>query len=319
MNLAQIRAFHAVATHRGFSAAAQALGVSQPAVTQQIKALEDAAGTRLFHRRGGTVELTAAGRNLLPQVHRAAMVLDDLGACIGDGRELRIGRLSVGICAPYIVMPILKHFMADYPGIGIDVRLENSSRLLDLVGHHHVDLSITTLSEPDPAFVCRPLVEQRVLVLVPPGHRWWQRQSIAVAELAGEPFVMREAGSMTRHLFEQGLAAAGVEIDVRLVLGSRETVKEAVASGLGCSIVLDRELGDDHKVRGIPVTGAAMEATEYVVPRPRLRRSARSPASSRRPARSMPASRELRAEAPVGALAPDVRRCARPAAWPQGR
>src|SRR5262249_25545763 len=158
-----IRAFHAVAVHNGFSAAAQALGVSQPAVTQDIKALEDALGTRLFSRGSGGVELNAEGRELLPHVHRAVMTLDDLGSRINDGRSLRAGHLGVGICAPYVVMPILKRFATKHPGIRVDVRLDNSSRLLDMVAGNRVNLAVATLCEPNAELFCEPLVEQRVL------------------------------------------------------------------------------------------------------------------------------------------------------------
>jgi aminoethylphosphonate catabolism LysR family transcriptional regulator len=268
MNLPQIRAFRAVAMHRGFSAAAQALGVSQPAVTQQIKALEEALGARLFHRQGGTVELTQAGRDLLPSVHRAAMVLDELGSTVSAARDLRVGHLLAGICAPHVAMPILKCFMTGYPGVRLEVRLENSSNLLDRIASHHFDVAIATLSEPHPDFFCQKLVAQRVLVMVPVDHPWADRSAIDVGALAGVPFVMREAGSMTRQLFQAGLTAAGVTIDERLTLGSRETVKEAVAAGVGCGIVLDRELGHDPRLAGIPVDGTAMAAAEYVVALP---------------------------------------------------
>jgi aminoethylphosphonate catabolism LysR family transcriptional regulator len=268
MNLAQIRAFHAVAMHGGFSAAAQALGVSQPAVTQHIKALEESLGTRLFTRGGSGVELTVQGHDLLPHVHRAVMMLDDLGTRISGSRALRVGHLGIGICAPYVVMPILRRFCALHPGVRLDVRLDNSSRLLDLVGANRVNLAIATLREPDPAFFCEGLVEQRVLVLVPRGHGWWDRVSVAVGELEGSDFVLREPGSMTRQLFEAGLAEAGVGVALRFALGSREAVKEAVKSGFGLGIVLDKELGRDRHLRGIPVTGAAMSAAEYVVALP---------------------------------------------------
>jgi DNA-binding transcriptional LysR family regulator len=89
-----------------------------------------------------------------------------------------------------------------------------------------------------------------------------------VRELEGAAFVLREPGSMTRHLFELGLAKVGVDVDVRLALGSREAVKEAVASGLGLGIALDKELGHDPRIRGIPITGAGMTAVEYVVALP---------------------------------------------------
>jgi aminoethylphosphonate catabolism LysR family transcriptional regulator len=268
MNLAQIRAFRAIVTHRGFSAAAQSLGVSQSAVTQQIKALEEALGARLFHRGGGAAELTQAGRDLLPQVHRAAMVLDELGASISAARDLRVGHLLAGICAPHVAMPILKRFMTDFPGVRLEVRLDNSGVLLDRLATHSFDVAVATLSEPHPDFFCLELAAQQVLVLVPQEHPWAARSSVAVSELEGQPFVMREPGSMTRHLFQAGLAAAGVGVDERLSLGSRETVKEAVAAGVGLGIVLNRELGHDPRLRGLAVDGIAMRAAEYVVALP---------------------------------------------------
>ncbi|MDR3493516.1 MAG: LysR substrate-binding domain-containing protein [Ancalomicrobiaceae bacterium] len=268
MNLPQIRAFRAVAMHRGFSTAAQALGVSQSAVTQQIKALEQALGARLFHRMGGTVDLTQAGRDLLPSVHRAAMVLDELGSTVSAARDLRVGHLLAGICAPHVAMPILKGFMTEYPGVRLEVRLENSGHLLDRVASHHFDVAIATLSQPHPDFFCQRLVAQRVLVMVPVDHPWAGRSAIDVGDLAGAPFVLREAGSMTRQLFQAGLEAAGVAIDERLTLGSREAVKEAVAAGVGCGIVLDRELGCDPRLAGIPVEGTGMAAAEFVVALP---------------------------------------------------
>jgi LysR family transcriptional regulator, low CO2-responsive transcriptional regulator len=270
MNIAQIRAFHAVAMHNGFSAAAQALGVSQPAVTQHIKALEESLGMRLFSRGAGGVELTLEGRDLLPHVHRAVMMLDDLGTRLDDGRSLRVGHLGIGICAPYVVMPILRRFSEQHPGVRLDVRLDNSSRLLDMVAAHRVNLAVATLLEPDPGFLCEPLVEQRVLVLLPSGHPWWDRESVTVGELEGGDFVLREPGSMTRYLFETGLAKAGVTVSVRLALGSREAVKEAVRSGLGLGIVLDKEIGHDQRIRGIPVIGTPMTASEYVVALPEV-------------------------------------------------
>lgn len=270
MNLAQIRAFRAVAMHRGFSAAAQSLGVSQSAVTQHIKALEDSLGARLFHRGGGVAELTRAGQDLLPQVHRAAMVLDELGASVSAARDLRVGHLLAGICAPHVAMPILKRFMMDFPGVRLEVRLENSDSLLDHLAAHNFDVAVATLAEPHPDFVCIELVAQQVLVLLPQNHAWATRTSVHVSELEGQPFVMRELGSMTRRLFQTGLSAAGIGVDERLSLGSREMVKEAVAAGVGLGIVLDRELGHDARLRGIAVDGVSMRAAEYAVALPEV-------------------------------------------------
>ncbi len=271
MNFAQLRAFHAIATHGGFSAAAQALGVSQPAITQHVKALEQAFGARLFLRTGTGVELTRDGRDLLPKVREAILTLDDLGARMESGRALRSGHLALGLCAPFIAMPILQRFSALHPGLRLDVRFDNSSRLLALLSDHRIDVVIVTLTAPADGFICEKLVDQHIEILVPAGHRWWDSASVNPAELGGERFVLREEGSMTRHLFERGMAARGVEITPALVLGSREAVKEAVAAGLGLGVVLSRERGSDPRLRGVPVDEAAMAAGEYLVTLPDLR------------------------------------------------
>jgi aminoethylphosphonate catabolism LysR family transcriptional regulator len=272
MNLAQLRAFHAVAVRHSFSAAALTLGVSQPAVTQHIKSLEAAIGARLFHRLANGVELTPDGAELLPKVRQAVLILDDLAARMNDGRDLRSGHLSLGLCAPYVAMPILDRFAIDHPGVRLDVRLDNSSRLVELVSEHRLDIALATLQQPDPDLACERLIDQEVLILVNADHPWWEIGAVPVEALQGERWVSREAGSMTRRLFETALAARSVEILPALVLGSREAVKEAVAVGLGVGIVLDRELGHDPRLRGVRVTGADMTASEYLITRPEARK-----------------------------------------------
>lgn len=267
MNLAQLRAFHAVANHSTFSAAAQALGVSQSAITQHVKSLEDAVGTRLFLRSAGGVELTADALDLLPKVRQAILMLDDISTRMNEGRALAAGHLAIGLCAPYVAMPILRRFTADHPGVQLDVRLENSSRLLELVAQHRVDIAIATLREPHPDFACDFVVGQRVEILVGPGHPWWDRQQIEARELAGERLVTREAGSMTRHLFEAALAERQLELRPHLILGSREAVKEAVALGIGIGIVLDQERGFDPRLRAIAISDMDIVAGEYLVTR----------------------------------------------------
>lgn len=267
MNLAQLRAFHAVANHSTFSAAAQALGVSQSAITQHVKSLEDAVGTRLFLRSPGGVELTADALDLLPKVRQAILMLDDIATRMNEGRVLATGHLAIGLCAPYVAMPILKRFTAEHPGVQLEVRLENSSRLLELVAQHRVDIAIATLRAPHPDFACDFVVGQRVEILVGVGHPWWDRQQIEARALVGQRLVTREAGSMTRHLFETALADRQIELRPHLTLGSREAVKEAVALGIGIGIVLDQERGFDPRLRAIAISDMEIVAGEYLVTR----------------------------------------------------
>lgn len=265
MNLAQLRAFHAVAVHGGFSAAAQELGISQPAVTQHIKAIEESAGTRLFNRQSGRTELTPDGQDLWPMIRQVVLQLDTIGLTLNRNRHLVGGHLALGVCAPHLVMPLIGRFRRDYPTIKLRLSLQNSGRLLELVAEHAVDLALVSLRRPAAGFVCHRLVTQRVLLLVPSGHRWAKRRSIAAKDLAGAAIVGREAGSMTRQLFEEGLAEHGVACPPDLVFEGREAVKEAVAAGLGLGYVLDHELGSDTRLAGVRIAGSGFQAAEYLV------------------------------------------------------
>ena len=265
MNFAQLRAFHAVAKYGTFSAAAQALGVSQSAITQNVRALEDSMGGRLFYRRGTGVELTADGDDLLPHVLGIIKGLEDVTARLGGGKQLRIGHLSVGLCAPHVVMPLIRQFRSGHPGIRIDTRMHNTGQLLKLVAQWRVDLAVVTLTAPVEDLACHRLADQQVLLLVPADHPWAEREAVDVAELAGQPFVLREQGSMTQQIFDEALASRAIEVRTELVLASREAVKEAVASGLGLGVVLDKELGHDSRLAGIRLVGADLSAAEYLV------------------------------------------------------
>lgn len=153
------------------------------------------------------------------------------------------------------------------PMLALPLRLDNSSRLLDLVAQHRVDIAIATLREPHPDFCCDFLTDQHVQILVHAGHSWWDRERIEAGELVGQRLVTREAGSMTRHLFEAALMEHGIALTPHLVLGSREAVKEAVAAGIGVGIVLARERGCDPRLRALTVSDFDVSAGEYLVTR----------------------------------------------------
>lgn len=265
MNLAQLRAFHAVAVNGSFSAAAQALGISQSAVTQHIKALEEGAGIRLFNRQGGRTEMTVEALDLWPKVRQAVLQLDDIDIHLAGLGNLTGGHLSLGVCAPHLIMPLIGRFQAAYPAIRIRLTIANSSRLLELVADRIVDLAIATLREPAAGFSCHRLLTQRVLLLVPVEHPWAARTEVGVDELRGTTLVAREPGSMTRQLFEAGLARCGLAIEPAFTFESREATKEAVAAGLGLGYVLDHELGRDARLCGVPIAGVDMSAGEYLV------------------------------------------------------
>ncbi len=265
MNHAQARAFHWVATEGGFSAAARRLGLTQPAVTLQVKALESRYGVGLFHRRGRTVTLTDAGRQLFGLTRRLFAIegeADELLSAIG---ELRRGRVSVGADGPYHVIEILVAYRARLPAVRVTVDIGNSDALRRRLLDYDCDVAVLAGSSDDPAFHELAFRRHRLVLFAARDHPWAGRRRIHLAELEGEPMVLREQGSATRRVFEAGLAKAGVTPDVVLEIGSREAVHEAVAAGLGLGVVQAPELGRDARVRPIEIADPGVESWEYVV------------------------------------------------------
>ena len=264
VGLMGLRAFVAVVETGSFSRAAQQLGITQPSVSQQVRNLEQACGVRLLNRRGRSL-LTQDGRSLLVRARIVLSRLQEFEDSVEELRSLRRGSLSVGFSSPPYAMRLLGRFMQAHPGIDVATRLGNTASLLAEIAECTVDVGIMTLREPNPAFSNTLVARQTLAVWVPADHPWAGKASVGVGELRQQPLVVREAGSMTRELFETACAAAGVVPVVRLVVGSREAVKEAAAAGLGLGIVLDGEAGEDRRLAAPRLAGAPAVAGVYAV------------------------------------------------------
>jgi len=180
-------------------------------------------------------------------------------------RDLAAGGISIGVCSPYLIMPTIRAFSARHPSFRVGVFQGNSKDLVDGLLEYKWDLAMVTMKAPDARFTCTPLAEQQIRIIVPVSHPWGTRQRLAPADLAEVPLIIREEGSMTRDLFEDGMRAAGAVHDAARIFNSREAVKEAVASGLGVGIVLSQEVGFDSRLRALPIEGPDFSATEYLI------------------------------------------------------
>ncbi len=265
MNRAQLRAFHAVATEGSFTKAARALRVSQPAVTIQVKALEETYGVALLHRRGHRVSLTEIGRELLDITRRVFGHEQEADELLAAARELRNGQLAVGADGPYFVMELLAEFIGRYPGVRVAVTMGNSQSVLADLADYRCDVAVLAEVGDDRKFHAIPYSRQPVVVFVPREHEWAGRAAIRFAELEGRPMVLREVGSTTRRILEEALAEAGVKPRVVMEIGSREALREAVAAGLGVGVVSRAELGRDDRLWAIEVADVRLESWEYVV------------------------------------------------------
>jgi LysR family transcriptional regulator, transcriptional activator of the cysJI operon len=239
----RLETFVAVARRLSFTDAARVLHLSQPAVSQQVAALEIELGATLLHRTTRRVELTSAGAALLVRSEallrefaeaRRAVATSD--AYVG-GDLLIAASLTVG---SYLLPPALVELRLRHPALRARVTVENSEQVIDslLVGKADIGFIEGDVSRAGVTF--HPLREDELVLIAPPNHRFAGDGTVAVRDLIEEPFVLREAGSGTRQIAEKHLRAAGVDpssLNVVAELSSIDAIKTAVTAGLGVSII----------------------------------------------------------------------------------
>lgn len=265
MRLTQLRSFHAVATEGSFTRAAQALHVSQPTVTTQVRQLEDLYQVELFHRTGRRIRPTEIGERLLQlsrQIfgleHEAVQVLRDAG-------ELRSGHLRVAAVGPSHVTKMLAAFNQRYPDINISVGTGNSEDVLTRLLDYSADVGVLAQVLKDKRFVSVPYSEHPIVIFCNADHRFARRRSIRTAELQDEKLILREQGSTTRKAIESALKAAGVQPTVVMEVASREIIREAVLQGLGVAAVSEVEYVPGAGLHAVRISDAQIKTYAHVV------------------------------------------------------
>jgi aminoethylphosphonate catabolism LysR family transcriptional regulator len=265
MRHTQLRSFHAVAQGGSFTAAAKVLGVSQPTVTTQVKSLEREFGVELFRRRGRRVELTESGSGLLDITRRLSADEKEAADYLNETRELKTGHLRVGAVGPYHVTDMLAAFNARHPGLYVSVAVGNSRQTLADLLDYRTDVAVLAHVDPDPRLVAIPYRRHKVVAFCPADHAFARRRSIRLRDLEGQPMIVREAGSTTRRAFDQALDRAGVRPRIVMEIGSRESIREAVAKGIGLGVVSEAEFIPDPRIRALPVADAEIYTYAHVV------------------------------------------------------
>lgn len=263
MNNTQLRAFHAVAQTGGYTRASRVLHVTQPTLSSQVKTLEESYGVRLFERRGRGVELTELGRGLFDITRRLYALESDAEQYLAAARSLTSGQLRVGADSPYHVVKLLAVFNRRHPGVQLSFSFGNSVQVLSDLLQRRTEVAVLAELQPDTQIYAMPLRKDHLIAFVSRDHPWARRRSVKLSELSNEQLILREPGSITRAVFERGLATQGVGLGAVLEIGSREAVREAVAAGLGVGVVAESELGRDPRLHPLTLRGAKLEAVEY--------------------------------------------------------
>lgn len=257
-----LRSFHAVAENNGFTAAANALNISQPTVTTQVKELEERYGVELLVRRGRKVELTETGSALFDISRRIMSLQEEANELLLSSGKLTTGQLRVAAVGPFHATEMVARFLARYPSIKVTMLLGNSDQTLQRILDLDADVAIVAHVVEDPRVHSVAFSTHEVVVFVNSDHPWHERDSVTIAELAQQPLILRETGSTTRRGLEDAAEAMGVQIRPFLEIGSREGVWKAVERGLGVGVVADFEFVAHPHLKTIRIADADVR-TEY--------------------------------------------------------
>ncbi len=239
----KLKVFCAVAESRSFSKASKTMYLTQPAISLQIRALEEQLGTKLFSRNNKMVSLTDTGKILY---RHATSILSAYAAIekeINEATGMVKGKLRIGASttlATYYLPNIIVEFKKRYPDILIDFERGNTQTIIDSILKTRLDLGLVEGEVDSPRLVVQKMDSDELLLVVNAEHPWAKRGDISVEELLDLPFIMREDGSGTRQVVENTLQRAGInpeQLNVVMYLGSTEAIKTAVENGLGVSVI----------------------------------------------------------------------------------
>lgn len=240
LTLHRLELFLAVLDAGGVARAAEARRLSQPAVSEHLRGLEAFFGLALFERAGRGVRPTTAARLLEPFARQALGLLATAERTAAELRGVAAGAVAVGASTTpgtYVLPAVLGRFRAAHPGVALTLRIGDTRQIERWVAAGQVELGVIGEAPILPGLAAEPWVKDELVAIVARRHRLARRRAVKPALLADEPYISREEGSSTREVAERFFAELGVTLRPAMELGSTEAIREAVAAGLGVSVV----------------------------------------------------------------------------------
>lgn len=261
----QIQTFMEVARQRSVSKAAERLFVTQPAVSMQLRQLEDAFGLALVEPQGRNIRLTHAGEAFLTHATAAMGQFKDLEAAMAEHVGLKKGRIDLAVVSTskYFIPMLLMHFGSLFPGVDVQLRIDNRENILGLLTRFEVDLVVMGRAPADLDVEATPFATNPMAMLAAPNHPLVRRKHLPFSALADHRFLVRERGSGTRAAMERLFSEHQTPLNVVMEMPSNETIKQAVMAGMGMSFLSLRtvrhELASGHialiDIEGLPLVG----------------------------------------------------------------
>jgi len=248
LTMRQLGVFRAVAEHRNYTQAAKALFLTQPAVSMQIKQLEEQTGLPLFERTGKQTQLTEAGHELLHYARLIQQQLEEAQLSMEELQGLKRGRLHLTMAstANYFTPQLIAAFHHEYPGAQVTLDVTNRAGLINAVENNNTDMAIMGRPPEGHHMVGIPFMDNPLVAIAAPSHPLALRRKIPLSALRDEVFIVREKSSGTRIAVDRFFAAHGLELPSGMEMNRSEAIKQAVMAELGLGIVslhtLDMEL-----------------------------------------------------------------------------
>lgn len=265
LTYAQIRAFNAVARAGSFSKAADSLGVTQPAITLQVRSLEDLYSVVLFVRTRENAELTKLGLDLFQITQSIHLIETEVDELLSRQSELLDGSLTLAAGSPQLVMPLIKDYNLKYPNVKVSLQLGNHNEVQSYILQNRVDVAILDGPISNERFYSQLYLRQELVLVARKDHLLAQKESVRPDDLVNETILIRGDGSYTQKTMDDWFNRARVNLTSTLRFNSRDSVIEAAASGIGVGFVFDKEVGSDPRIEKVPLSGRTTRCNESLV------------------------------------------------------
>ena len=239
----RLQVFHTVARLLSFTKAAESLHMTQPAVTFQVRQLEEYFNTRLFDRTHNRISLTDAGKRVYEYADQIFELYAKMDNAVRDMTGEISGVLIIGASttiAEYMLPSLLGDFKKKYPDVNVHLKVSNSDGIVSMVENNDIDLGVVEAPVLNKNLVVENCRNDALVAIVPPQHELSNQQQVKLKDLLEYDYITREEGSGTREVIEEYLTSAGLKpsnVHVAMELGSPEAIKGAVEAGMGVSIV----------------------------------------------------------------------------------
>lgn len=265
MSYSQLKAFHSVALHGGFSRASEKVFITQPALSEHVRRLEQEHDILLFRREKKRVYLTEAGTRLFDLTKRMFEAEDQINDFLSDSSAAVEGELRIIVDSASHISEILGHFQAAYPDVFISMRTSNTEDMISQLRAYNTEIAIAGSIDTGNDLVEINLGSAPIIVIAAKGYLPRTTNTLSFAELSELPIVFREKGSKTRQLLETEANHRKISLTPAMEVEGREAMRDIVASGAGIGFISQAEFGNDKRLTGYAINDAQLQMQESLL------------------------------------------------------